>query len=221
VYQRQDGRWVAQLNDESGHRVAFYAATRDEAEDRLTDARHRNRQGLKLTHGRQTLDAYLRGWLERKRSHVRVSTWSTYRGHLGRYVLGKPIGNVQLVDFRAEHLATLYRDLEGSVSPQTVRHVATILRQALKAAVDAGEIARNPADTIKTARVSRAVMVTLTPKQVEALLREANSDELEALWVLAVTTGMRLGELLGLPWRSVDSKHKHLSVETSLSGDSG
>jgi integrase len=216
VYQRSDGRYVASLTDGTGHRRSFYARSLVEAEERLATARQRDRQGLKLTHGRQTFDAWLTKWLEAKRRQVRVSTWSAYRGHLTRYVIGKPIGSVQLVDLRAEDLASLYASLEGTLSPQTIRHLATVLRQALRAAVEGGEILRNPAEFVKPPRVTRPAMTTLTAKQAEALIRAASEDDLEALWVLAVTTGMRLGECLGLRWRSVDERRGALSVETSL-----
>lgn len=215
VYQRQDGRYVASVVDDMGHRHSLYAATHVEAEDRLTEARQRSKQGLKPSRERQTLDAWLTRWLEQKRRQVRVSTWSTYSGHLSRYVIGKPIGGTQLVDLRAEHLSTLYRSLEGHISAQTIRHVATILRQALKAAVEHGEIVRNPAEFAKPPRAAHAPMTTLTVAQVGKLFEATWEDDLAALWILAVTTGMRLGELLGLRWRSVG--RDHLSVETSLS----
>lgn len=202
--------------DRGGKRRSFYARSRLEAEDRLADARKRDRQGLRLDPGEVTLDAWLARWLEAKRGRVRLSTWSTYDGHLRRYVVGTPLGARALVDLTPERLTSHYGGLGRAIAPQTVRHVAGILHQALGAAQRAGELATNPADFAEPPRVARAAMRTLSPGQLDAYMRAAYADELAALWVCGVTTGMRLGELLGLRWRAVDLRRGVVSVDRSL-----
>ena len=97
-----------------------------------------------------------------------------------------------------------------------MRHVHVNLHSALASAVQTGQVARNVADYAHPPAMRHEAMTVLTREQAAKLLQAARDDELEALFVLAVTTGMRLGELCGLRWRSVDLDRRALSVERSL-----
>jgi len=79
---------------------------------------------------------------------------------------------------------------------------------------------RNVAELVTPPRAPRYEMQVLDVKQSRALLRAADGDRLEALYVLALTTGMRQGELLALRWRDVDFQSAALSVRGSLSRSS-
>jgi len=76
-----------------------------------------------------------------------------------------------------------------------VSHLRAVLHRALAQAEGRGVIARNPAALVDPPRMVRREMQTFSPAQVRTLLATAHGDRLEAVWVLAVTTGMRQGEL--------------------------
>jgi integrase len=82
-------------------------------------------------------------------------------------------------------------------------------------------IPQNAAEAVKSPQVRREEMRPLTPAQVKALLEAARGDRLEALYLLAVTTGLRQGELLGLKWEDVDLGAGKLQVCRTLATAKG
>src|SRR5919107_1784509 len=104
-----------------------------------------------------------------------------------------------------DHVRGLYRKkLDGGLAPQTVLHIHRTLSKALKQAVEDGLIPRNAAAPVKPPRPSREEIRPLNLEQVRALFEAAREDRLEALYVVAVTTGLRRGELQGLKWEDLD-----------------
>ena len=91
-----------------------------------------------------------------------------------------------------------------------------MLRRALGQATQWGLVARNVASLVTPPRVRRKEMTALSPDQARSLLAAAQSDRLEALYVLALTTGMRQGEMLALRWQDVDLDGGTLQVKATL-----
>lgn len=100
-----------------------------------------------------------------------------------------------------------------ALAPKTVRHVHTTLRKALRDAVGARHIPFNPAANAKAPRVSSTKDPDVwSAEELRTFLGLVSGSRLEALWILAASTGMRRGELLGLPWRDVDLDAGDLAV---------
>jgi integrase len=108
------------------------------------------------------------------------------------------------------------RKLEAGLSPRTVEIVHATLHKALKQAVGWTLIPRNVADSATPPRPVGREIKSLSLEQARALLAAAKGDVLEAFYVLAVTTGMRNGELLGLQWHDVDLDDKTLRVRRTV-----
>jgi integrase len=96
-----------------------------------------------------------------------------------------------------------------------------VLHHALKQAARDGLTVRNVADLVSPPRVPRHEMQTLSAEQARTFLQAAEGDRLAALYVLALSTGMREGELLGLRWRDVDLTHGSLTVRGTLQRTKG
>jgi integrase len=94
--------------------------------------------------------------------------------------------------------------LDKGVSARTAQYAHAVLRVALQNAVQMGVLRDNPAARVKPPRPRREPLRTVSIIEARKLLEQARSEPLGALWVLALTTGMRQGELLGLQWRDVD-----------------
>lgn len=90
------------------------------------------------------------------------------------------------------------------------------MHRALKQAARWGACVRNVAGLVTPPRMPHHEMRSLAPDQARACLAAAAGDQLEALYLLAVTTGMRQGELLGLRWRDLDLEAGSVRVQTSL-----
>jgi len=129
------------------------------------------------------------------------------------------LGRVKLGDLSPAHLRGLYAaKLASGLSGRTVGYIHVTLYSALKAAVLDGLIPRNPAASVKAPRMDKQEMTPLSPAQARALLDTAREmdDRWSALYVLAVSTGLRQGELLGLRWEDVDLESATLRVRHTL-----
>jgi integrase len=112
----------------------------------------------------------------------------------------KPVlGRLKLKKLTPTHLAGFYQDkLAAGFASASVNKLHVILHKALDQAVKWHVISHNVAEVVKAPRPSPEEIRPLSREQVRAFLKEAHADRFEALCVLAVTTGLRQGELLGL-----------------------
>ena len=205
ITRRADGRWQARVSLDAGKRKYFYGKTRQEVAAQLTAALRDRDQGLPLiVDERQTLAQYLGSWLATMRSTVRPRTWQRYEQYI-RLHTTPLLGKIPLTKLTAQQVQSLYANRLGAgCSPTSVKHLHTVLHKALEDALRLGLIQRNVIDLVRAPRMRRVEMRVLSLEQVRTLLSVARGDRFEALYTLAVTTGMRRGELLALKWRDVD-----------------
>jgi integrase len=169
---------------------------------------------------RQTLSQFLPYWLDVKKPQLKASTWMRYRVFAVNHIIPM-LGRVQLVKLTPQHLQHLYAaKLEDGWSSSTAHHLHTVLHGALEQAWRWGLVARNVVDLVDAPRMAKAQLHVWTPEQANSFLATvaASSDRLEALYVLALITGMRQGELLALQWSDVllDGSHPSLTVRRAL-----
>ena len=110
----------------------------------------------------------------------------------------------------------IVRLLADGLSATTVRYSITVLRMALRQAVDDGVIPRNVAKVVEMPAPDRVEGQALTIAQVKHFLKATKDHRLHALWVVALTTALRQGEILGLRWDDVDLVTGQLTVRASL-----
>lgn len=116
-----------------------------------------------------------------------------------------------------EHVERLYAlKLQEGLSSTTVHHLHTVLHHAFDDALRKGLVPRNITELVNVPRMRSHETQALTREQARVLLRAAHGERLEALIVLALATGMREGELLGLHWRDVDLDARTLQVRYSV-----
>ena len=112
---------------------------------------------------------------------------------------GPALARIKLKDLTPAQVRWFYRDrLDSGLAPATVHELHMVLHKALKAAVSDGLIPRNAAAGLKLPRITREEIDPLDAEGARRLLEAARGDRLEALYVLALNTGMRQGELLAL-----------------------
>ncbi len=162
------------------------------------------------------MGAYLDKWLDTIRDTLRERTLQRHE-QIARLHLKPTLGKVKLYKLDALQLQTLYRQkLDSGLSSRTVQIVHATMYKALKQAVRWQLIPRNVAQAMTPPKAPKAEIKPLTLAQVKSLLNAARRDELEALYVLAVTTGLRSGELLGLQWRDIDLEIGALQVRRTV-----
>src|SRR5215213_2161811 len=204
IYRRKDGRWVGQYTTYTvdGPKLRYlYAKSRADVAAKLTKALSDRDAGLIFESGNITLGEYLNRWLDGSvRGNVRHRTLDNSRMHVRLYIIPS-LGRIQLKILSPAHIQGLYRaKLDSGLAPSTVRYTHAVLNRALKQAVKWGLIPRNAVEATDPSKLERVEMKTLTPIEVKMLLSTARGERLEALHVLAVHTGLRIGELLGLRW---------------------
>jgi integrase len=220
VTRRKDGTWMARYSVQTPtgrKRKVIYAKSHEEARRRLTEAIAERDKGLVYDSGGVTLEEYLGRWLEDSvRGSVKVTTHAGYE-RVARLHVCPTLGSTKLSALAPAHLQTLYRTkLDERLAPKSVKYIHTTLHRALKQAVRWGLVPRNVAAAVDAPRVVTPEMRPLSPIQARQLLQVAKANRLEALYVLAVTTGMRQGELLGLGWEDVDLEAGVVRVRRTL-----
>ncbi len=225
IYQRKDGRWVGQytIQTENGQkRRTIYGKDRETVAKKLTQAVADRDRGLVFDAGSLTVGDYLDRWLnDSVKGSVKRRTYEGYASIVARHL--KPaVGSVKLAKLTPPHVQRLYRaKLDGGLSPTTVQHLHTTLYKALKQAVRWKLIQRNVCEAVTVPRRDSPEMRPLTPEEARRFVYAASGDRLEALWILAISTGMRQGELLGLRWRDVDFQRRVVRINQTLVTGSG
>jgi len=220
VYKRGDGRWCATLMLPDGRRKSFYGRTKRDVLDKLEQAKSIRARGLPIVAEHQTIEQFLESWLEAKRPRVEYNTWRAAREHASLHIV-PTLGKLKLARLTAQQVQALYAALLGKgLSTTTVRHIHVTLKAALRSAVRLDLVARNVAELVDPPRPSEVEMRVLTRDQARAFLAATEGDRLHALFVLALTTGMRRGELLGLQWRDLILAEQTLQVRRSLTRSS-
>jgi integrase len=225
IGRRKDGLYMARYTVQTAtgtKRKTLYGKTRSEVSAKLSKALTDREGGLTYDAGKQTVEEYLARWLSNSvRDTVRQRTYERYES-IVRVHLAPAIGKVKLKALTPDHVRGLYRKkLDGGLAPRTVLHIHRTLSKALKQATDDGLIPRNAAAPVKPPRPSREEIRPLNREQVRALFEAAREDRLEALYVVAVTAGLRRGELQGLKWEDLDLEAGTLQVQRTLSEPKG
>lgn len=220
VYRRKsDGRWTAAISSgPRGNRVLTvrYAPrgenTKRAALELLDELRRLARPTT--SSGRTTVGQYLRSWLDTAgRRSLKASTWRTYDVAL-RLHIDPAIGHITLARLTAEHVDTMLA--ASTLGPKGQRNTLGFLGRVLDVALDRGHVLRNAARLVEAPRVVRQEPATLDRDQARRMIATVRGDRLEALWITAIGTGLRLSEILGLRWVDVDLERATVSATYAL-----
>jgi integrase len=220
LYQRKrDQRWVACITLEDGSRKEMYRKTRQEAHKALQQMLGELEQGTLALGPQQTVAHFLEYWLEDvHRQTLRISSYVEYRRALNNHIL-PTLGHIRLQKLSIQQVEAFYARLsrEG-LAAKTISGIHGVLRKALAHAVYLNLISRNVCDIVNKSlpRKERQEVRILTKEQAQALLQHLRGRyQLEALFTLALLTGMRRGEIAALRWRDISFAEKYLLVSRS------
>ncbi len=226
IYRRKDGRWVGQYTvyTAKGPKYRYiYGKTRAAVAEKLTKAMANRDRGFLFDAGSITVGEYLDRWLsDSVRGTVRASTFERHEGIVRTHI--KPsLGRIKLKSLTPTHVRGLHCEkLDAQLAPATVRKIHSTLHKALSQALSDGLIPRNAAD-VQAPRPAPEEMRPLSEDEARAFLEAAkvSNDRFEALYVLAITTGLRRGELLGLRWDDANLERGTLRVGRALVREGG
>lgn len=210
IAKRPDGRLQVSLTMPNGRRVYRMIARDKDPKRQAKRAEDVRRELVRIREADldpagQTVADYLHSWLRSMTSathaRVRPNTIAHYRNAVELHII-PVLGGYRLERLSERHIQAWIDGLRAS--PQSIAHYRAALRRALNVATRQRIIARNPAIAVDLPDVPGFRAAPLTAAEAHDLLSATAGDRLAALWRLAILTGLRSGELLGLSWDDVD-----------------
>ena len=211
---RKDGRFQGSYTGSDGRRHYVYGTTRRETVDKLNAALRDLSLGVYVAGQSQSVADYITRWLARA-DHLRPITRKRYESLIRLHVIPH-LGALEMRKVQPQHVADLYGALRGSKAPATIGQLHAVLHSAFDQALRWNMIARNPVAAVKAPKVEQREMRILALTEIHGFLTAVAGDPLEALYVLAVTTGARQGELLALRWQDVDLEAATMTIAATL-----
>ena len=207
-------------------RRSVYGATQKEVRQKLTAALASLDAGTYLPPNKITVGEWLDTWLKEDTGDIQPLSRVSYKGII-EHKLKPNLGAVKLTAITAPMIQHLYNKLtagtekEKPLSAKTVKNVHGVLHSALKQAVLVGYIRFNPADAVKPPRAAKAELSVMQDADVTNFVNEIRGTRFETIFLVALFTGLRRGELLGLTWDCVDFERQRITVDKQLQFERG
>lgn len=220
IRKRPDGRWEARLTftayNGKPKRKSFYGETKKEVLDRMTDYRYTLIRKQNVNDHKMLLITWLQIWLNSRRNELRDTTLANYSILIHKHL--RELGTIPLQEVQTFQIQELFMRLKTSgLSDRTVKLLHQILSMAYKKVRIEKLIDYYPTEAVLLPRLDNPKeKQVLEPNEVQQLLDSIVGHKFEAAVVLALMTGMRIGEILALSWSDYDSESATIKVHKTL-----
>lgn len=223
ISKRSDGRYMARYTV-NGKRRAIYGATHEEVRVKLNEVLNDIAKGTYIAPQKDTVGMWLKEWLVTYAlPTVKQSTYISYEGYV-RIHLEPELGNVKLTALTTEQIQRFfnkkYRGYQGKkgLSPKTLKNMYNMFNATLEQAVINNRLIRNPLRGVKLPSVTKREIDILSAEEQALLHSAANSSaELPAFGIIfTLSTGVRLGELIGFQWGDINVKNHSIRVRRTV-----
>jgi integrase len=220
--ERRGDRWTARISltdPDTGTRTQrrITARTKREVEDQILEIQADHRRGTYVEPDATLLGDYLDDWLTRWRGSDAtryMRTWAIAR------IKAAPLGQMPVGRVRLKHVQQFVDGLvAGGDVRSTIENTLIPLNMAMRRAVRLGLVAAHPVQGVELPPAAPRRWTILDEAQAHQLIEATHDDRYHGLWVLAVTLGLRRGELLGLRWGDLDLERGVLRVARSVTRD--
>lgn len=192
---------------------SFTGKTQKEVREKMQVAAVAVNTGTYITPQKMTVGQWMDTWAADYLGGAKPATVTIYKNNIKNHI--KPaLGAVALSDLRPHMVQTFINGLE--LSPASVRLAYKVLHMALEKAVKLGYMPKNPAAGSELPKLDQKEIQPLDDQQVALLLKTAKGGDMEYLITVALFTGCRLSELLGLTWDTVDFKQGTITINKQL-----
>lgn len=230
VRQRTNGSWEGRYtftnNDGVKSTKSVYAPTQTEAKRKLKElifAMENFDESDWTQPTKTTVGEWMDTWMkEYKKNSVRPATYTSYHLNIETHIR-LALGSIELQKLRPEHIQKLLNSMSkannkrAALAPWTVLKVKNILSGAMEQAIKNRIIQFNPAKAVTPPKLEQKEIRILTEEEQEKFMGACKGHRLEALYLLALATGMRRGEILALTWDCVDFDNQSIAVKGSVS----
>ena len=217
IVRRKDGRYMARYTLD-GKRYAIYGATFESVRVQLTEVLSNIDKGTHIIPTGYTVSQWLREWLiTYALPTVKQSTYISYESYV-RLHLEPALGTSKLTALTIEQLQRFFNQKKQSLSVKSLRNIYNMLHACLDQAVINGHLMRNPIQGVKLPSVPKKEITILNPTEQAALHAAANtSNTLSAFGIIfTLSTGIRLGELIGLQWGDLDYTNHTIHIRRTV-----
>ncbi len=191
-------------------------STRKAAESELRKALGQVDRGRDPFPESATVREFAVRWIDHKETIVRPRTLSRYKSLLGRYVL-PAIGGMPLARVRVGHVRRVLDEaMKSGLAPRTVQHVRAVMSGLFATAMKWELIEANPVKGVETATAPRPELEVPTPDEAMALVEATEGTMWHTPMLLAIATGARRSEVLGLAWSAVDIDRGRIQIVRNL-----
>ncbi len=238
IVERSDGRWMGAVtigtDPKTGKpkRKYIYGKRRKDVARKMTDLKKKLFDGTYVEPSNMKLKNWLNRWIEGRKNSISTNTYKFYKRQIDCHI--NPIlGDVKLKELKSFHIQELLNDKfedgridgKGGLSETTVGHIYRAIHAGLEAAEIDSLIPSNPCKGVDLPKdeenIEDDILHTWDKDQVNKFLKVVKKEakkspkkrEFYILQYLALNTGMRQGELLGLQWKDIDFKKKLLEVK--------
>ena len=224
-----EGRYtLGKKPDGKQDRPSIFGKTKKEVSDKLQEIETKVRKGTYVETSKETLEQWLEEWLDNTiRITNKKTTYENYSMLMYKHVIPR-IGHIRLDKLKPSHIQNMmaelidngriqvHSDSEKGLSNTTVRTIRKVLRYALQKAIEESELTVNPVDATKAPPLKKPEINVLEPKELVCFLENIKGNRYELIYVLALKSGLRRGELLGLRWKDIDFTKDYINVRQQL-----
>jgi integrase len=232
IYQRKDGTWEGQhyvgIDPLTGKRkkVTCYGKTEKEAKEKLIAIKNEIQTGVYIEKNKMTVKDWFTQWLDVYASpNVKQSTFVNYRLHINKRVI--PIlGGIKLSEVRVDTLQRFFNDQyergglkdKKPLSEKTIKNIYVMMHTAFKQAYQNGLILKNFVELVKIPKVKQKDMRVLSIEEHKNLFEtiKTSNERWKSAILVAVSTGIRMGEVLGLQWQDIDETTMLMKIRRTL-----
>lgn len=215
ITKRADGRYMGRYTV-NGKRKTVYGVSHEDVRQKLHEVLNDIAKGTYVEPSKDTVASWLREWLVTYAlPTVKQSTYVSYEGYVRIHLIPE-LGDTKLTALTREQLQRFFNKKSGDakgkkgLAPKTLKNLYNMLNEAIEQALINDRLIRNPLHGVKLPKVTKNDVRILTPDEQAALQKASeNAREIQAFGIIfTLSTGVRMGELIGLQWSDVNfSKH--------------
>lgn len=193
---------------------SFSGKTQKEVREKMQAAAVEVNTGTYTAPQKMTVAEWMQIWLAEYTASLKPGTIGTYKGNINKHII-PALGAVRLSDLHPHTVQTFINGLTG-ITKATVRIVHKTLHAILEKAVMLGYIPKNPASNCVLPKAEQKEINPLSDEEAAAVLQLAKGTEIEHIVYIALFTGLRQSEILGLTWDCIDTKKDTITINKQL-----
>lgn len=222
ITKRKDGSWasvitVGKNSDGTQKRRFFYGKTRQEVAEKLNKALNELNTGMYVDINKITVSDWLNKWLySYKLNSIKPKTFESYN-YIIQSCIMPFIGNFYLQDLNTDNIQSMLNKLiKKNLSSRTIKYTHTVLHSALEQAFKNSLITKNSSNNVALPKKSKKEIRILSIEEQTIFLNCVKSHRLNAAFILLLSTGIRVGELLALSWDNVNIEEGTIRITQNV-----